>query len=514
MESEYTNRSVLVFYDLETFGTDVAFDRISECAAVVTDDAFDLVEEPTELRCKPPLDYLPHPEACIVTGISPLTVEESGIDEPEFARAVHGIVWRDTSVSIIGYNNASFDDQFLRHLFYRTFHEPYKWQIRNTSIDLLAIVPALFDFHRDAFVWPRDEDGRPSFKLEALVEANGLQAGTSHEALSDTFALRNLAKGIHDRVPEVWEWLPTLSDKNELKRRCTVAGEARDAHSRLLIYSTPVIKREERSTTIVTPVCADPRTPGNNQWWLLDLARAVADIIYLTEDEIAERLAAGPGAPGSHEFWRSLFQVRVNRFPMLVPATDSALTRLDLLGVSTGDAVRRAESVAASDIAERLRSALLRVSYPSDQSRRDADGDLYHAFPPDAEATAREMLRSQSLEWLRYQQPGKDDPAFPRFSDARYRELLWRFRARYLPETLTADETRSWKAQARRRLSAPPNDRILGLESFSREWQQSRDRHAVRGRLSERNRRVLLEVMEHRNRVARWLALAEQAPVL
>ena len=42
---------------------------------------------------------------------------------------------------------------------------------------MFAIMPALFDFHRDLFRWPRTDTGLPDFRLEALAEANDALGG-------------------------------------------------------------------------------------------------------------------------------------------------------------------------------------------------------------------------------------------------------------------------------------------------------------------------------------------------
>ena len=74
-------------------------------------------------------DFLPHPQACLVTGISPQLALERGVPECEFI----GRILRELALPGtcgVGYNSLRFDDEVTRHTLYRNFHEPYarEWQ--------------------------------------------------------------------------------------------------------------------------------------------------------------------------------------------------------------------------------------------------------------------------------------------------------------------------------------------------------------------------------------------------
>ena len=60
------------------------------------------------------------------------------------------------------------------------------------------------------------------------------------------------------------------------------------------------------------------------------------------------------------------------------------------------------------------------------------------------------------------------DPARLAFRDPRYRELLFRYRARYFPETLTPVEQEAWRDFCRWRLTDPTSG-YLGLRVFRAE---------------------------------------------
>ncbi|MEM6606721.1 MAG: exonuclease domain-containing protein, partial [Pseudomonadota bacterium] len=56
------------WHDYETFGADPRWDRPVQFAGIRTDLDLNVINEPVELYAKPTLDYLPHPEACLITG--------------------------------------------------------------------------------------------------------------------------------------------------------------------------------------------------------------------------------------------------------------------------------------------------------------------------------------------------------------------------------------------------------------------------------------------------------------
>lgn len=58
------------WHDYETFGADPRRDRPAQFAALRTDAELNEIGEPIELYCKPADDYLPHPGACLITGIT------------------------------------------------------------------------------------------------------------------------------------------------------------------------------------------------------------------------------------------------------------------------------------------------------------------------------------------------------------------------------------------------------------------------------------------------------------
>lgn len=53
----------------------------------------------------------------------------------------------------------------------------------------------------EGIVWPENDDGLPSFKLEHLTKANGVEHLQAHDAMSDVYATIAMAKLVKQAQP-------------------------------------------------------------------------------------------------------------------------------------------------------------------------------------------------------------------------------------------------------------------------------------------------------------------------
>ena len=108
-----------LWHDYETFGAVPRRDRPSQFAAIRTDAELNEIGEPLMIYCKPAPDYLPSPEACLITGITPQQCLERGIPEHEFAARIEQAFAQPGTIGV-GYNTIRFDDEVTRFLFWRS----------------------------------------------------------------------------------------------------------------------------------------------------------------------------------------------------------------------------------------------------------------------------------------------------------------------------------------------------------------------------------------------------------
>ena len=191
MQNDFT----FFIYDYESFGVNPATDRPAQFAGIRTDADFNIIGEPIMFYCKQTNDYLPAPDAVLVTGITPQQCNELGLAEPEFAEAILTEFSRPNTC-VMGYNNIRYDDEMTRYTFYRNFIDPYEysWKNGNSRWDLLDLVRACYALRPEGINWAYDEDGMPSFRLEKLTKANGIEHENAHDAMSDVYATIAMAK--------------------------------------------------------------------------------------------------------------------------------------------------------------------------------------------------------------------------------------------------------------------------------------------------------------------------------
>ena len=111
------------WHDYETSGADPSRDRPVQFAGLRTDAELNVIGEPLVIYARPANDLLPHPEACLVTGISPQLALERGLPECEFIGRIHEELARPGTCGV-GYNSLRFDDEVTRYTLYRNFYDP------------------------------------------------------------------------------------------------------------------------------------------------------------------------------------------------------------------------------------------------------------------------------------------------------------------------------------------------------------------------------------------------------
>jgi len=167
-----------LWHDYETFGADPRRDRPAQFGAIRTDQDLSPIGDPEIFFCAPPLDTLPHPEACLITGISPQQAAKEGSIEAEFADRIRSLMIQPGTCSV-GYNSLRFDDEFTRNLFYRNFFDPYEREYAhgNSRFDLIDLTRATYALRPAGINWPRHDDGKPSFRLKTCPGSMGSSMG-------------------------------------------------------------------------------------------------------------------------------------------------------------------------------------------------------------------------------------------------------------------------------------------------------------------------------------------------
>lgn len=425
-----------LWYDLETFGRDPRRSRIAQFAGWRTDTDLKPLDEPLMLFCRPGDDLLPSPGACLITGITPQSARERGVSEPEFAALLQE-QFAQPGTCAAGYNSLRFDDEFVRHLLYRNFHDPYarEWRDGNSRWDLLDLARLTFALRPEGIEWPV-VNGKPVFKLEALAHANGLDHGRAHDALSDVEALIGLARLLKGRQPRLWNYYL------EFRRKQRGAALLDLAAMTPVLHVSGRYPAERGCAAIVAPLAQDPQVP--NRIIVLDLESDPAALASLDPEDIADRVFTPTADLPEGETRIPLKHVQINRCPALVSLDHIRDAELARLGIDRARCMEHhAQLQAMEGLADKVREVFRRTPTKS----ADVELALYDGFASDADRRLCDQVRSTPPERL---------ASFDlRFRDPRFDELLFRYRARHWPDTLDDDERRRWATYRQRRLHDP-----------------------------------------------------------
>lgn len=439
------------FYDLETSGLSGRDDRVMQFAGIRTDLEFNPIGEPYNLLVALNDDTLPSPEALMVTGITPQQTVSEGYTEAQFAKILCEEVFIPGTITV-GFNNIRFDDEFIRHLFWRNFYDPYEWCYKDqcSRWDMLDVIRMTRALRPEGIKWPVDAEGRATNRLELITSENGIDHFKAHDALSDVEALIAVTKLIKQAQPHLYEYLLKMRDKNEVKKLVSLDDK------KPFVYSSGRYEAEYNKTTVAFPLTSG----ANGNVLVYDLRQDPTPFIDLSPQQIAKKVFATWEERQAGDFVRlPVKELQYNRAPAVAP-----------LGVlEQGDGwskialtqevieAHKKTLLAAPHFAENVRSVF--ESRPAFKKSPDPESQLYDGFIDNQDKLRIETVRNASERQLADFQPA--------FADERLAPLLLHYKARNYPKTLSADEASTWEAWRTQRISRQLPGFMKSLERLS-----------------------------------------------
>ena len=447
-----------LWYDLETFGRDARRSRIVQFAAIRTDEALNEIKEPISWFCQPANDLLPSPEAAMITGISPQQALRDGVCEAEFFAMINDELMTANTCTV-GYNSIRFDDEFIRFGLYRNFYDAYEREYKNGNSrwDLLDFMRLAHAMRPEGFEWPKRDDGFTSFRLEHLATANGTREGRAHEALSDVRALIGLARKLRSTQPKLWDYYLQLRSKEKVLSLLDIANQTP------VLHISGQFSAEHLCAALVVPLAWHPEI--KNRAIVFDLSCDPSDLIALAAEDISERVFIRQIDLPEGISRIPLKEIHSNRCPVVLPLAhcrDEDFTRMGIDKEKCMANARRIQQAPA--IAEKVRQVFAkRAAYdPS-----DADGALYDGFASDSDKRFFSTIRGSSATHLKnFLSPWKPG--------SRYDELLFRYRARNWPDSLSLEEIRRWNTYRAGRLGKESSQSEYSFESYYLEIERCR----------------------------------------
>lgn len=427
----------MLWYDLETSGTDPGFDRILQFAAVRTDLDLKPVEAPLNFYCYPGDDVIPDPDAMRVTGLKMSAIRENGLNEAEFSRRIHE-AFATPRTCVVGFNSIRFDDEFSRVLFYRNFYDPYarEWQGGNSRWDVIDLFRMAAALRPEGFNWPKHDHGGPSFRLEHLTAANGISHESAHDAVADVMATIDVVRLLRASQPKLYDYLFGL------RRKKAVLDQLYPIGKQALVHVSSMYPAIQHCLAVVLPLAVHPTNP--NGVICFDLSQDPQPLIRCGPDELRRRLFSKRDELGDNEPRIPLKTIHVNRAPAIAPLSTLKVLE-DQLGIDLALCEKHKQQLQQSaGIVEKIDEAFSSQAFPATD---DPDQMLYQGeFFSNEDRDVMAAVQSAEPNGL---------PAYRgQFRDPRLPEMLFRYQARNYPDSLNDQDTERWQRFLRQRAAS------------------------------------------------------------
>ena len=439
------------FYDLETSGLNAREDRIMQFAGRRTSMDLTPIGEPYNMLVALSDDTLPNPDALMVTGITPQKTVDEGYSEVQFARILNDEIFTPDTI-VVGFNNIRFDDEFIRHLLWRNFYDPYEWCWKDgrSRWDMLDVVRMTRALRPEGISWPLDDAGEPTNRLELITRENGIAHKNAHDAMSDVDALIDVTKLIRDKQPQLFEYLLKMRDKKEVVKLVNVDDK------KPFVYSSGRYDKEFAKTTAAFPLA----TGRNGNVVVYDLRYDPTPFIDLSESELAHKVYASWQERQAEDFVKlPAKELQPNRCPAVAPlgvlAHGGGWAKISL----DAETIAKHQKIllAHPEFAEKLRTIF--ENKPEFTRSPDPEAQLYDGFLNDRDRLRAEAVRNASERELA--------DFHPNFADERLPGLLLHYKARNFPKTLSSDERAMWQTWRAAHVQAQLPKYMAALQRFA-----------------------------------------------
>ena len=442
-----------LWHDYETWGANPMADRPAQFAALRTDTELNPLGDPVVWYCSPADDVLPHPMASLITGITPQEAKSKGLPEAIFAQNILDEMSQPGTCNA-GYNSIRFDDVITRNLLYRNLRDAYEREYRNGNSrwDLIDLARMCYALRPDGIEWPMHEPGKPSFRLEDLSRANDIAHEGAHDALADVNATIGLARLLKNAQPKLFQWAL------QMREYAQVAKLLDTVEPTPLLHTSARIPATRGCTAMVLPLAVMPDRPKSVIAFDLstdptpliqESADLIHDLVFTPADDLPEGIERLP-----------LKAIHGNHVPMLAPIGTLNGVDCSRINLDPDKCKEHARQLLASlDV---VREKVIEVfSTPRDAFDDSSDPDrmLYSGgfFSPADRHLMKKILVVPA---------GKLGGHLWSFQDRRLPLMLFRYRARNYPDTLSMEEARAWDQDRKTRLLEATDPAYFTLNDF------------------------------------------------
>ena len=464
------NSASIYWHDYETWGADPQKDFPCQFAGIRTDLDLNIISKPLMIFSRIANDCLPVPQACLVTGITPQRSLKEGLSERDFIAKILA-EFSEANTCVAGFNNIRFDDEITRYTLYRNFYDPYsrEWQHGNSRWDIIDLARTCYALRPEGINWPLNEAGIPSFKLQDLTKANNIQHQGAHDAMSDVYATIAVAKLIKERQPKLFDYLFALRNKRKILEQIDYKTLTP------LVHISSKIPSIHGCCTWIVPVGMHPS--NKNAVITLNLALDPSPLFTLSADEIREKLYTPNSMLEENEQRLPIKLLHINKCPVIAPAKTLSTENAKRLGIDRQRCLQNLQKIKANlHFIDKLQEVYVHSEFPNSL---DPEHALYTGgfFSSTDKELMNQIVNSDVQNLTELYLP---------FEDARLHTLLFRYRARNVPQTLSESEVERWQRYRQFKFfddespaSIKMPEFLLQLEQLSMEYARNSDKLVI-----------------------------------
>jgi exodeoxyribonuclease-1 len=277
------------------------------------------------------------------------------------------------------------------------------------------------------------------------------------------FATIAVARLVRDRQLRLYDYLLSHRDKRSAMEQLDVPG------MKPVLHVSGMFGASRHNIALIVPLALHP--VNKNEILCFDLASDPAPLFDLSPEELAARLYTRSEDLPEGQERLGLKTVHLNRCPVLLPAKMADPATAKRLRID-GETCRRHLALLREHAASHTEefTGRLQAIYRQRQFDEVTDPDrmLYGGgFFGDNDKQMMDQLRALDPYELAQTQFA--------FEDRRLPEMLFRYRARNFPDTLTPEERALWEEYRYARLTEPEYGASLCMEEFHAEIEARQD---------------------------------------
>jgi exodeoxyribonuclease-1 len=286
----------------------------------------------------------------------------------------------------------------------------------------------------EGIMWPFDDNGGPTVRLELLTKENGLLHDNAHTALADVQATIAVAELMKKAQPRLFDYLLQLRGKKDIQK-IVEKGDP-------FVYTSGKYSGEHLKTTLAVMLLKHPKRDAAIVY---DLRQSPEQFFGMSVEELA---ASWRAKHGDSIVKLPIKTLQYNRCPAVAPQTVLDKNSCARIGLDNAAATKHLAMLRANDdFVDKLSKALGILEdrqaslFPENE---DVDMKLYDSFWNDRD---RHILQE-----VRLHAPATLGDMLPKLHNKRMLKLLPLYKARNYAEFLTPEEHDEYESYRQHKL--------------------------------------------------------------